>query len=76
MARTTTRCADHTQWKCTKFLMPIDNCDTTMSIDTKKWIICGCARAGRNVDALDAAGTKLGTLVMVDSKGEDTWDYI
>ncbi|EWY92356.1 hypothetical protein FOYG_05931 [Fusarium oxysporum NRRL 32931] len=36
MARTTTRCVDHPQWKCTKFLMPIDNCNATMSIYMKK----------------------------------------
>ncbi|EXA51401.1 hypothetical protein FOVG_00047 [Fusarium oxysporum f. sp. pisi HDV247] len=65
MARTTTRCVDHTQWKCTKFLMPIDNCNATMSIYMKK-----------NADVLDAVGTKLRTLVMVDSKGEETWGYI
>jgi hypothetical protein len=76
MARTTTRRADHTQWKCTKFLMPIDNLNTTMPIYTKKCSICGCEREARSAEALDAAGTKLGTLVMVDSKGEETWDYI
>ncbi|KNA95941.1 hypothetical protein FOXG_01318 [Fusarium oxysporum f. sp. lycopersici 4287] len=31
MARTTTRCVDHTQWNCTKFLMPIDKCNATIS---------------------------------------------
>ncbi|KAF4334906.1 hypothetical protein FBEOM_11266 [Fusarium beomiforme] len=76
MTRTTTRRSEHTQWKCTKFLVPIDHCNTTMPISTKKCLICGNEREARYAEALDASGVKLGMLIMVDSSGEETWDYI